>query len=78
MVNLNIFTQMFFNIFSITIKLKVTCSCIPNYIPHASEIIFYIIVLFLVLRSSTNYVSKNYSVIENPLKALYAIVVTCG
>lgn len=58
MVNLNIFTQMFFNIFSITIKLKVTCSCIPNYIPHASEIIFYIIVLFLVLRSSTNYVSN--------------------
>lgn len=49
---------MFFNIFSITIKLKVTCSCIPNYTPHASEIIFYINLLFLVLRSSTSYVSK--------------------
>lgn len=58
MVNWNIFTQLFFNIFSITIKLKVTCSCIPNYIPHASEIIFYKTVLFLVLRSSTSYVSK--------------------
>lgn len=52
------FYAIVFNIFSITIKLKVTCSCIPNYIPHASEIMFYKTVLFLVLRSSTNYVSK--------------------
>lgn len=52
------FYAIVFNIFSITIKLKVTCSCIPNYIPHASEIIFYKTVLFLVLRSSTSYVSK--------------------
>lgn len=52
------FYAIVFNIFSITIKLKVTCSCIPNYIPHASEIMFYKTVLFLVLRSSTSYVSK--------------------